>query len=145
MIHAVGRRLSIVRTDPFPSRLFPIPFLEQIGDGKLESRKEVFTLQQPARTDELALRKRVTHLDALPFRVNYPGDLRAAGEEVLEPLVDLGAGIVLRKDFDRQVRRAWKEPRFVGFESKRGQSGFGNEGDIWCPAIAVEHPETGAG
>ena len=109
------------------SQLVPVPFLEQIGNGIFKAGQEIFALEQAAGTDKLALSGRMTDFYHLFGRINDPGDLRAAGKEVFEPPVDLGAGIVLGQHLDCQIGGAGEEPCFFGRESKRDKPAFGNK------------------
>ena len=84
-------------------------------------------------------------LDAPLFRINDPRQASAAGEEILQPRINLGASIVFREDFNRQIGSPRGKPLFVRLESKRLQPRDRNKGYIRRAAIAIEHPESGAG
>jgi len=51
----------------------------------------------------------VANLDAFILGVDDPANLSSAGEEILQPVVDLGAAIAWREYLDGQVRSAGKE------------------------------------
>src|SRR5438477_1194198 len=78
----------------------PVPFLEQISQRVAEARQEMFAFQESSGADQLALRARMADFNRFSVGGDDPGDLRAAGEKVPEPVVDLSAGVVGRKDFD---------------------------------------------
>ena len=73
--------------------LLPIPILEQIGDGKLETGQEILPVEPAAAAQQGATRGGVTNLDAFFLGIDDPGELRAAGEEISEPFIDLGSRV----------------------------------------------------
>src|SRR5205823_124033 len=123
-----------------PPPLLPIPLLEQIRDSVTGLRQQVLAIKKAARTNQFALGERMADFHALGVRLDNPGDLRAAGKEVLEPLVDFRAGIARRQDFHCQIRGGRKKTPAGRFEAERFEPGFGNEGNVRCPAIAIAHP-----
>src|SRR5207249_4985991 len=68
----------------------PVPFPEQIGDAIAEAGQQVFAVGS---SEQLALARRITDFNTLLVGIDKPGDLRATGEKVAEPLVNLRPGL----------------------------------------------------
>ena len=67
----------------------PIPTFEQVGDGELEARQKVFSVETSPRTDDFALCWGMANFHILFIRVDNPGDLCAAVEEIVKSFSDL--------------------------------------------------------
>src|SRR5882672_10080952 len=86
----------------------------------------------------------MTNLDALLFWIDNPGDLRSAGKEICQPLVDLKPRVIWRKYLDSQIRSSREKAFGLSLEPCRDQARFGDEGNVRRATIAVLHPESGA-
>ena len=124
-----------------PGGLLPIPTLKQVGDGVAEAGEQVLAVQVGARAHKVAPVGGVADLDALGVGIDNPGDLGAAGEKVLEALVDLFAGVARGENFNCQVRCAGEEVSGVAFDAKGLESLAADKRNIGRAAVAIVHPE----
>lgn len=124
----VNMPLPIAKTKPSPIlRLLPIPLLEEVRDGKSETRQEVFAVQFGVEPQQFSLGQRVADLHAFLFWMNDPGDLIATPKKLFQSFVHLPSGIRGREDFHRQIGSAGEEPPTGGFKTQALQARFGNE------------------
>src|SRR5439155_2120093 len=74
--------------------LLPVARLKQVAQWVAEAREQVLPFEEAAAADELSAGRSAADLCALGVRINDPRKLCAAFEEVLEPLVNFGAGVI---------------------------------------------------
>ena len=108
----------------------PIPFPEQIGDAIAEAGQQVFAVQVGGSSEQLALARRITDFNTLVVGIDNPGDLRAAGEKVAEPLVNLRPGIGWGEHLNGEIGRAGEKFLCGGFETEADESCLGNERNV---------------
>src|SRR6266481_268947 len=105
----------------------------------------MFAIQFTSRAYKLALSQRVTNFGALSLWIDNPDDLCATGKKIAQTAIYLLAGIVWRENLDCQIRRTGEKLLGHRLKAKALQSRFGNERDIGCSTVPVEHPMSRAG
>src|SRR6266571_3287988 len=125
--------------------LLPVARLKQVAQWVAEAREQVLPFEEAAAADELSAGRSAADLCALGVRINDPRKLCAAFEEVLEPLVNFGAGVIWRKDFHGQIGRAGKKSACRALETERNQPFPADKRDVRRAAVPVLHPEACAG
>src|SRR5207247_777 len=86
------------------SASLPIPLPEQVGNGILESWQELFAVERGAGTEDGALGEVMADLDESLVRMDDPGDLRAAGEEIFEARVEFHPSVCWGENLHCQIR-----------------------------------------